>query len=120
MDPIVFKDSGMRVSSAMGERADLLVEYVVTPSGQIKSCYYERNVQPALLHLEPLKAGDGHRIIGISRITVSPRYAKEGYVLLRDLYEAEGSMENFAAFCMYKREAPKRGTTTPSDDAYLP
>lgn len=121
MDPIYFKGAGMRVMTADGEeRADLLVEYVVTPSGQIKSCYYERNVQPALLHMQWIKAKDGHRIIGVSKISVPERDAKDGYVLLRDLYEAEGRMQDFEAFKLYKVQAVKRHVTVDIDDAYMP
>lgn len=98
-------------------RDDLFREYVVMPSGQIKTCYYQRNVSSGLLHLE--MAGSG-RVSAIEDVRVAKQFAAQGFVLLRDLYEQEGRMQDYEAFLIYQSQARKRNISIPIDDAYLP
>lgn len=96
----------------------LFREYVVTPAGIIKTCYFERNVACALLHIE--KEMVNGRCARILDVRVSKKYAGQGYVLLRDLYAAEEREQDYKAFLLYQDQAKKREIPDPIDDAYLP
>lgn len=95
-------------------------DFVVTPEGRIKTCYFERNLACALLHVEYVRDQGTGRIIGISRVTVPHAMAVQGFVLLRDLYEQEERMEDWESFLLYQVQARKRHITVDIADEYLP
>lgn len=95
----------------------LFREYLVMPSGQIKTAYWERNVASPLLHVE-FQRHQG-RVVRVLSVRLSSSLG-EGWSLLRDLYEAEGRSVDYETFLLYQEQARKRGIETPIDDAYLP
>lgn len=94
-------------------------EFVVTPEGRIKTCYFERNLACALLHVEYHK-GQGGRVTGIARVSIPHTFAVQGYALLRDLYAQEDRLEDWDSFLLYQVQARKRHLLEPIDDDYLP
>ncbi len=95
----------------------LLREYVVMPSGQIKTVYYERNVSSPLIRVEFARAENG-RVVGVAAVSISAKMP--GWSLLRDLYEAEGRLVDYETFLLYQEQTRKRGLTAAIGDAYLP
>lgn len=97
----------------------LLMDWVVTPAGYIRTVYYERNVSPALLHIERAQQEMG-RVGAIEDVNVPAALRRAGYVLLRDLYEAEGRLDDWESFQLYQRQCRKHHITEEIGDEYLP
>jgi len=110
------KDFGNTVRT---HKDKLLCEYVVDPAGRIKTAYFERNVRSPLLNVVYQTANK--RIVAITGVFIDPIMAQQGWVLLRDLYEAEGRLVDYDTYLLF-REGLRGRDISGEDigDEYLP
>lgn len=113
----------MAVKHSFGDKIrqtfdELFRDYVVMPSGQIKTVYYERNVSPALLHIE--RKGNNERTSAIVHVDVPTELKQQGFVLLSELYAREDRLEDWETYLIFQRQCRQNHVTHDIADEYLP
>lgn len=97
----------------------LLQFFLVMPNGHIKRALFERNLDSPLLFVKWGKDKYGRKAT-LEYVDVDPVLAKDGFVSLESLYEAEDRLEDFASYVKWSDHANSVPGVKQIDDAYLP
>lgn len=102
-------------------KAKLPEALAVDPKGNIRTLRYHANIADGLLDVElimhPTMRG---RCVGIGEVRLKPGARREGWSMLRDLYEAEGRMKDWESYLYWKNKVDATGSRQEIDPRLLP
>lgn len=98
---------------------DLFRVWVVTPTGRIKTIYYQNSVNSPLLDVEKFEGKPG-RVTEFHDIDLTRAAKREGYALLKELYRAENRMDDWEVWLDYQENCQRLHHTEEFPKEFLP